>query len=116
MPIYEYLCGNCGHHLELLQRMSDEPLTDCPACKKPELKKQISRVGFQLKGTGWYVTDFRDKGKPAAPKSESDTGSTEAAKPDAASKPDTAKDTGSESKPASGAETPAKPPAAASTD
>ncbi len=116
MPIYEYLCSNCGHHLELLQRMSDDPLTDCPACEKPELKKQISRVGFQLKGTGWYVTDFRDKGKPAAVKSESDAGSAGAAKPDAEGKQDTAKEIGSESKPASGAEIAAKPAAAASTD
>jgi putative FmdB family regulatory protein len=71
MPIYEYECGGCGHHLESFQKMSDAPLTDCPKCHKSTLQKQISAAGFQLKGTGWYATDFRNKGKPAA--SQSDT-------------------------------------------
>jgi putative FmdB family regulatory protein len=67
MPIYEYRCAECGAHKEILQRISDAPLTDCPECGKPALKKLVSAAGFQLKGTGWYVTDFRDKGtKPAA--------------------------------------------------
>lgn len=61
MPIYEYACQACGHQIEALQKMSDEPLTDCPQCGKPELKKLISAAGFQLKGTGWYVTDFKNK-------------------------------------------------------
>jgi len=64
MPIYEYRCGACGHKKEALQRMSDAPLTDCPECGKPALTKLISAAGFQLKGSGWYATDFRNKGTP----------------------------------------------------
>lgn len=63
MPIYEYRCEACGHELEALQKMSEAALTECPECGAPTLKKQISAAGFQLKGSGWYVTDFRDKGK-----------------------------------------------------
>lgn len=66
MPIYEYQCEACGHHLEAFQKISDAPLTDCPNCQKPALAKQISSTSFQLKGTGWYATDFRDKGKKPA--------------------------------------------------
>ena len=61
MPIYEYRCAVCGHQLEALQKMSDEPLSDCPACHAPELKKQISAVSFRLSGSGWYETDFKTK-------------------------------------------------------
>lgn len=63
MPIYEYACSACGHRLEAIQKMSEAPLTHCPACGKPELKKLLSAAGFQLKGSGWYQTDFKDKGK-----------------------------------------------------
>jgi len=73
MPIYEYVCQQCGHELEKLQKMSDSPLMDCPNCNTPSLSKKISAAGFQLKGSGWYVTDFRDKGKPAEAKTESTT-------------------------------------------
>jgi putative FmdB family regulatory protein len=67
MPIYEYRCASCGHELEALQKLSDAPLTVCPACHRAELKKLLSAAGFQLKGSGWYVTDFRNSGaKPAA--------------------------------------------------
>jgi putative FmdB family regulatory protein len=66
MPIYEYKCGNCGHQLEAIQRINDAPLKECPACGKRKLKKLVSAAGFQLKGTGWYVTDFRDKDKKKA--------------------------------------------------
>lgn len=59
MPIYEYRCESCGHDLEAFQKMSDLPLIDCPACKEPALKKRISAVGFRLKGSGWYETDFK---------------------------------------------------------
>ncbi|HHH39818.1 MAG TPA: zinc ribbon domain-containing protein [Sedimenticola sp.] len=59
MPIYEYRCQACGHELDVLQKMSDDPLTDCPACGKPALKKQISAAAFRLKGSGWYETDFK---------------------------------------------------------
>jgi putative FmdB family regulatory protein len=59
MPIYEYRCQECGHELEKLQRMSDDRLVDCPACKAPQLKRLISAAGFRLKGGGWYETDFK---------------------------------------------------------
>ena len=65
MPIYEYRCGACGHELEVLQKFSEPPLSDCPQCHKPSLSKLISPVGFQLKGSGWYATDFKSSGKPA---------------------------------------------------
>jgi putative FmdB family regulatory protein len=65
MPIYEYRCEACGHALETIQKFSDAPLTDCPACGKGALKKLISAAGFQLKGGGWYATDF--KGGPKKP-------------------------------------------------
>ncbi|MCC6202696.1 MAG: zinc ribbon domain-containing protein [Gammaproteobacteria bacterium] len=69
MPIYEYSCNACGHHLEIMQKVSDPLATDCPACGRAELRKLISRAGFQLKGGGWYVTDFRDnKNKPTPAK------------------------------------------------
>ena len=58
MPIYEYRCGSCGFEKEYLQKLSDAPITDCPTCGKPEMIKLVSAAGFQLKGTGWYVTDY----------------------------------------------------------
>lgn len=61
MPIYEYACSECGHELEALQKMSDAPLADCPACARPALKKRISAAGFRLTGSGWYETDFKNK-------------------------------------------------------
>ncbi len=63
MPIYEYRCESCGHQLEALQKLSDAPLTDCPACQQPQLRKQVSAAGFRLKGGGWYETDFKSGGK-----------------------------------------------------
>jgi putative FmdB family regulatory protein len=63
MPIYEYYCSACGHELEVMQKMSDAPLADCPKCGKAALSKKVSAAGFQLKGSGWYVTDFRDNKK-----------------------------------------------------
>ncbi|MBK9131530.1 MAG: zinc ribbon domain-containing protein [Gammaproteobacteria bacterium] len=87
MPIYEYACAACGHELEAMQKMSDAALTDCPACGKPALKKQISAAGFVLKGGGWYATDFRDKGKKKdggdTKESKDSTESKEAAPPPA---------------------------------
>jgi len=59
MPIYAYRCEACGFAKDVLQKMSDEPLTVCPSCSKAAFKKQVTAAGFQLKGTGWYVTDFR---------------------------------------------------------
>lgn len=61
MPIYEYQCLECGHQKDVLQKVSDEPLVDCPACGKARFAKKISAPGFQLKGTGWYETDFKNK-------------------------------------------------------
>jgi len=63
MPIYEYQCTACGHQLEAIQKFSDDPLKECPACHQSALQKQISSTAFHLKGTGWYVTDIRDKDK-----------------------------------------------------
>ena len=62
MPIYEYVCQKCGHHLEVMQKMSDKPLSKCPECKG-KLEKIFSQTSFQLKGSGWYVSDYANKGK-----------------------------------------------------
>jgi len=59
MPIYAYRCDECGFAKDVLQKISDEPLTECPSCGKSSFKKQVTAAGFQLKGSGWYVTDFR---------------------------------------------------------
>ena len=68
MPIYAYKCESCGHAKDVLQKLSDPLLTDCPQCGAPAFKKQLTSAGFQLKGSGWYVTDFRggDSGAPKA--------------------------------------------------
>ena len=66
MPIYEYRCPSCGFQKEHLQKMSDEPLSVCPSCGTTGYAKQLSAAGFQLKGSGWYATDFKGGGKPAA--------------------------------------------------
>ena len=99
MPIYEYRCSACGHQKEYLQRISDAPLTDCPECGKGALVKLVSAAGFQLKGTGWYATDFKNSGakrakedKPAAKQDQpaakqdqpADSSSTDAPKTEAA--------------------------------
>ena len=69
MPIYEYRCSACGHQEDFLQKVSDPVLSQCPACGKSTFEKQLSAAGFQLKGSGWYATDFKSK-KPAEKKSE----------------------------------------------
>lgn len=61
MPIYEYQCKACGHQMEAFQKISEAALTDCPACHQRQLQKLISAAGFQLKGAGWYATDYRKK-------------------------------------------------------
>ncbi len=66
MPIYEYRCADCGFQDEYLQKVSEPPLTDCPSCGKPAFRKLVSAAGFQLKGSGWYATDFKSAAKPAA--------------------------------------------------
>ena len=82
MPIYAYKCSACGFAKDVLQKMSDAPLTVCPNCGESTFAKQLTAAGFQLKGSGWYVTDFRDgnkagaaKDKPAADKSPAGEGS-----------------------------------------
>jgi len=75
MPIYAYRCGSCGHAKDVLQKLSDQVLSTCPACGTESFRKQVTAAGFQLKGSGWYVTDFRggngaakpDAGTPAQP-------------------------------------------------
>ena len=59
MPMYDYQCASYGHQLEAIQKISEAPLVDCPACQAPELKKQLSMPGFRLSGSGWYETDFK---------------------------------------------------------
>ncbi|MBW8466227.1 FmdB family zinc ribbon protein [Acidovorax sp.] len=84
MPIYAYKCGSCGHAKDVLQKISDAPLTVCPACGAEAFSKQVTAAGFQLKGSGWYVTDFRGgNGGNSAPATEAKSGgaSTEAAAP-----------------------------------
>jgi putative FmdB family regulatory protein len=105
MPIYAYRCDACGHAKDVLQKMSDPLLTVCPACGAAAFSKQVTAAGFQLKGSGWYVTDFRDGGggKAAEPAA--------AAKGDAAA-PAAAKNDGTA---APAAATAAAPPAAVST-
>lgn len=66
MPIYAYLCESCGHRQDVLQKVSDPVLSICPACAAPRFVKQVTAAGFQLKGSGWYATDFRGGGAPAA--------------------------------------------------
>ncbi len=72
MPIYAYRCASCGHAKDVLQKISDPLLTVCPACGAEALQKQVTAAGFQLKGSGWYVTDFR--GSAAAPAAEAGAG------------------------------------------
>jgi putative FmdB family regulatory protein len=98
MPIYEYRCGECGFQKEFLQRMSDAPLKDCPECGKPALAKLLSAAGFQLKGTGWYATDFKNSSAKPATKTATGAGKTadkpvEAAKPAEASASTSTKET-----------------------
>ena len=93
MPIYEYVCEDCGHELEALQGMNDESLTDCPTCGKAGLKRKISAAAFRLKGGGWYETDFKkdnqrnlagDKktdSKPAAKGGDAKSGGAKSKKP-----------------------------------
>ncbi len=74
MPIYAYRCSSCGHQQDVLQKISDAPLTVCPACGAATFAKQLSAPAFQLKGTGWYVTDFRDGKKPGQDKAAREAG------------------------------------------
>ncbi|MDB2647356.1 zinc ribbon domain-containing protein [Pseudomonadales bacterium] len=75
MPIYEYRCADCDHQLEVVQKLSEEPIVSCPECKKDSLKKIISAAGFRLKGDGWYETDFKSGKKKNVAGSESSSSS-----------------------------------------
>ena len=115
MPIYEYQCEKCGHHLEALQKISDKPLRECPECGKHSLARLVSAPLFRLAGSGWYETDFKsdkeqkrnllDKGDAEPPKSEDKKATPKAA---AGTKPSVAAKPAAAAKPASGAK-PAKP-------
>lgn len=75
MPIYAYRCSSCGHAKDVLQKLSDAPLTTCPACGAASFSKQVTAAGFQLKGSGWYATDFRGgSSTPSAPATAGGTG------------------------------------------
>ncbi len=92
MPIYAYKCGSCGHAKDVLQKISDAPLTVCPACGAEAFSKQLTAAGFQLKGSGWYATDFKNSGsapaKPAAaPAGEGSAAASAAPAPAPASAP-----------------------------
>ena len=80
MPIYAYKCGSCGHAKDVLQKISDAPLTACPACGAEAFSKQLTAAGFQLKGSGWYVTDFRG-GSGGASGASGAASSSDASKP-----------------------------------
>ena len=117
MPIYAYKCSACEHRFDALQKISDAPLTVCPSCGAPALAKQLTAAGFQLKGSGWYATDFKDggaKGAPPADKSGDKSGDQAGEKTadKAADKPgEKSADKSAEStsaKPADGAAAPAK--------
>ena len=113
MPIYEYRCSACGHELEALQKLSEAPLLKCPACAKDTLTKLLSAAGFQLKGSGWYATDFKGSGSKPAAKAEGDKASAGSEGKSADTKPAA----GTESKSEAASDTKAAPAAtpAAST-
>ena len=79
MPIYAYKCESCGHAKDVLQKISDAPLTECPACGAPKFSKQLSAPGFQLKGSGWYATDFKGGGGVTGAAAAASPAATEAA-------------------------------------
>ena len=87
MPIYAYRCEDCGFAKDVLQKISDPQLTDCPSCGKSTFKKQLTAAGFQLKGTGWYVTDFRGGSAPATGVSSGTGAKSDAAPASAAAAP-----------------------------
>ena len=103
MPIYAYRCEACGFAKDVLQKLSDAPLTDCLSCGKPSFKKQVTAAGFQLKGSGWYVTDFRGgDSKTSAPPADASVGEKSSGDKPAAATPAPATEAKapSESKPA----------------
>lgn len=115
MPIYAYKCSACGHAKDVLQKLSDQPLTVCPACGQSTYSKQVTAAGFQLKGSGWYVTDFRNSGGGTAKTSESSPPTSAAPSGDAgaAQSPPAAAAAAATDSGSSGASAPASPPASA---
>jgi putative FmdB family regulatory protein len=121
MPIYAYKCESCGFAKDVLQKISDPLLTQCPTCQQETFQKQLTAAGFQLKGSGWYVTDFRDGNKGAGSADTSkegaaapEAGGADAGKPDGAkseTKSETKGETKVESKSASSTESKAATPA-----
>ncbi|HWI79874.1 MAG TPA: FmdB family zinc ribbon protein [Ramlibacter sp.] len=107
MPIYAYKCQSCGHAKDVLQKISDPPLTVCPACGAPAFSKQVTAAGFQLKGSGWYATDFKGGSSAPAPAAEGGKPA-DAAKPADGAKPGESGKT-SDSKPAESGTTASKP-------
>jgi len=126
MPIYAYRCTACGHAQDVLRKISDPPLAVCPACGAATFVKQVTAAGFQLKGSGWYVTDFRDGKKPSkSPEAATETNGAAAsdtaaangaAKPDAAKPAEAAAPGGAKKSEAAAAPAPAPAPAAAPAD
>ena len=90
MPIYEYRCSSCGFQKEFLQKLTDPVMTVCPECHRQTFSKMLTAAGFQLKGSGWYATDFRNSGTKPAAKPESKDKSETAAKPETKDKSGTA--------------------------
>jgi putative FmdB family regulatory protein len=114
MPIYAYRCESCGHAQDVLQKMSDPVLTVCPSCGQATYAKQLTAAGFQLKGSGWYVTDFRGGNTPAKKEGESDKPADAKpadAKSGEAKPPSDAKPGDAKAAPAAAATTPAPAPA-----
>ena len=122
MPIYEYQCEKCGHHLEALQKISDKPLRECPECGKHSLARLVSAPMFRLAGSGWYETDFKsdkeqkrnllDKGDAEPPKSEDQKATPKpvaGSKPSAAAKPEAATKSASGARQVGAARRAAKP-------
>jgi putative FmdB family regulatory protein len=129
MPIYAYRCASCGHDKDVIQKFSDTPLTLCPVCGADAFRKQLTAPSFQLKGSGWYVTDFRDQGKSksgkpdggksegegattAPPPSSTDGGSNASAPAAATPAASTASSSGSNSSPSPSSSNSAPTPAA----
>ena len=100
MPIYEYRCSSCGHQQEFMQKLSDPTLTICTKCNQPTFSKMLTAAGFQLKGSGWYVTDFKNKGagggKAATGKAADASGGDKPATSETSSGEKSASDTGTE--------------------
>jgi putative FmdB family regulatory protein len=99
MPIYEYRCSSCGFQKEYLRKLSDPLLTVCPECGKETFSKMLSAAGFQLKGSGWYATDFRNSGAKPAPKPDAKSTTTSAGKDKGDAKSDAKPDAKSDTKP-----------------